>query len=97
MIYHVVGMVSSMFQSADHRGLTALHIAAKYNCMEIAEMLIQHGAQIITKDDTGLTPMHIACMEGNDGIQKILLEHAANDKERKIVSLRFTFPKCMVR
>ncbi|EAX94788.1 ankyrin repeat protein, putative [Trichomonas vaginalis G3] len=57
---------------------TGLHIAARYNCVEIAEFLISHGAKINKKKSEGGTPLHYAAQYNNKEIAEFLISHGAN-------------------
>jgi hypothetical protein len=56
-------------------GLTPLHLASEYGKIEIARLLIEHGASVEAKDDQGKTPLDVAL--GDDEMIKLLLEHSA--------------------
>ena len=58
-------------------GMTPLHVAAKYNNLEGAKMLIEAGAKIMPKDDTGKTPLDYA--ESTEMI-KLLKSYGAKEK-----------------
>ncbi|EAY01266.1 hypothetical protein TVAG_027340 [Trichomonas vaginalis G3] len=63
-------------------GKTALHIAAKNNRKEIAEVLILHGANINEKDEFGETALHIAAWKDSKEIAEFLISHGANINEK---------------
>ncbi|XP_063676952.1 transient receptor potential cation channel subfamily A member 1-like [Bolinopsis microptera] len=44
----------------DGEGFTALHYAARYNNVDVMELLIEHGADVNVKDEDGQTPLHHA-------------------------------------
>ena len=56
---------------------TVLHQAAEQDKQEIADYLIQHRAEVDTKNDNGLTPLHIAASYNSVEVAKLLLEHRA--------------------
>ena len=51
--------------------MTALHMAASHNEVEIVRMLIAQHAELRCTDEEYATPLHYACMEG--GIQVVQL------------------------
>lgn len=57
---------------------TPLHIASRLGNVDIAMLLLQHGADVdaVTKDS--YTPLHIAAKEGQDEVAAVLLEHGAS-------------------
>lgn len=55
-----------------------MHYAAQENQVEIAQLLIQHGANVNELDDEGQTPLFIAAEEGNDSFAELLLQHGAD-------------------
>ncbi|WP_221179581.1 ankyrin repeat domain-containing protein [Candidatus Cardinium hertigii] len=57
---------------------TALHIAATYGQTNVAELLIDSGANIEAKDEDGYTALHLAAIYGQYDIAKLLLEKGAN-------------------
>lgn len=68
---------------------TPLHLAATYDHLHIAEVLLDEGAdpQCVSNDRT--TPLHEACLEGNTGIVTVLLEKSeekfGRDYSRKLL------------
>lgn len=58
--------------------VTPLHRAALANRAEVAERLIEHGADVNATATDGGTPLHAAAFLGNKEVVAILLEHGAN-------------------
>ena len=56
---------------------TVLHEAAEQDKQEIADYLIQHGAEVNTKDSNGETPLYVAARVNSVEVAKLLLEHGA--------------------
>ena len=50
----------------DENGATALHHAAANNRLEIADLLLDHGAENAIRDDNGRTPRAVAMSAGHD-------------------------------
>src|SRR5438046_3013381 len=46
-------------------GTTALHWAANWDDVRIANILIGAGANVNAKDESGITPLALACSKGN--------------------------------
>jgi cytohesin len=59
-------------------GFTPLHYAAMYGRHEIAELLLERGADPNIQDNDGDTPLHLAAANGYSEIVKLLLEHGAD-------------------
>lgn len=57
---------------------TALHEAAQMNRAEIAELLLQNGAEANGVGINGYSPLHLAARSGCDDVIKVLLAHKAN-------------------
>jgi ankyrin repeat protein len=60
------------------RGSTLLMIAAHWNQMELAKILISHHADVNAKDDDGITALMEAAGNGHLEMVKLLLEHGAD-------------------
>ena len=71
---------------------TALHLAAKGNHTDVAQVLIDAGADIDAVNNFGCSPLHSACASGALSIVKMLVRagaevHATNDKGRTCLHL----------
>ncbi|XP_031416703.1 poly [ADP-ribose] polymerase tankyrase-2 isoform X2 [Clupea harengus] len=54
------------------RHSTPLHLAAGYNNLEVAEYLLEHGADVNSQDKGGLIPLHNAASYGADDVRALL-------------------------
>lgn len=64
---------------ASHKdGVTALHMAAEFNHLEIMKLLLGHGAAVDQPDINKLTPLHRATMADNNVAAQILLQWGAD-------------------
>ncbi|XP_014663274.1 PREDICTED: tankyrase-1-like [Priapulus caudatus] len=59
------------------RNSTPLHLAAGYNNYEVAEHLLERGADVNAQDKGGLIPLHNASSYGHVDIAALLIKHAA--------------------
>ncbi|EAY19812.1 ankyrin repeat protein, putative [Trichomonas vaginalis G3] len=64
------------------KGMTALHLASINNMIEIAEMLISHGADINAKDLDGCTPLHLASKKNMFEMAEMLILNGADIESR---------------
>ena len=60
------------------KGLTPLHIAAKYGHIKVARLLLQKGADSNVQGKNGLTPLHVATHYNHVNVALLLLEHGAS-------------------
>ncbi|MCP9262962.1 Poly [ADP-ribose] polymerase [Dirofilaria immitis] len=56
---------------------TPLHLAAGYNNLEVAQFLLENGAEVNLKDKGGLIPLHNASSFGHLEIASLLIEFGA--------------------
>jgi hypothetical protein len=64
-------------QDPDKSRLTPLHRALQEGWIDIARLLVEHGASVEVEDDKGRTPLDVASGEHRDEIMTFLLEHRA--------------------
>ena len=57
------------------RNSTPLHLAAGYNNLEVAEFLLENGADVNAQDKGGLIPLHNASSYGHLDIAALLIRH----------------------
>ena len=60
---------------AIYSGNAPLHRESQSGRVEIARLLVEHGADVEVQDDLGRTPLDVATNEQHDEIIKLLLEH----------------------
>ncbi len=58
------------------RNSTPLHLAAGYNNLEVAEFLLENGADVNAQDKGGLIPLHNASSYGHLDIAALLIRHS---------------------
>ena len=56
-------------------GRAPLHLAAKFNHIEIAKELLLHGAKLDREDIMGKSPIYMAASSGHADMLKVFLEH----------------------
>ncbi|KAF9928154.1 hypothetical protein FBU30_002610 [Linnemannia zychae] len=66
------------FQSVS-RNLSALHLAASYNHIDLCRFLVQNGANVNLTDLEGWTPMHCAAAEGHVEVFEFLARETDAD------------------
>src|SRR6266850_1494335 len=57
---------------------TPLHLASSRGYVEVAGLLVKHGADATAKDNEGSTPLHLAVREGNVNLARLLVGHGAD-------------------
>ncbi|XP_065348135.1 poly [ADP-ribose] polymerase tankyrase [Cloeon dipterum] len=62
-------------RDAQGRNSTPLHLAAGYNNMEVAEYLLEQGADVNAQDKGGLIPLHNASSYGHLDIAALLIKY----------------------
>ncbi|XP_053307185.1 poly [ADP-ribose] polymerase tankyrase-2 isoform X1 [Spea bombifrons] len=60
------------------RHSTPLHLAAGYNNLEVAEYLLEHGADVNAQDKGGLIPLHNAASYGHVDVAALLIKYSAS-------------------
>lgn len=65
-------LIGTDVNSKDDKGNTALHFAAKYDCIEAVQILINRKADLNAKNAKGLTPLHIAVLANSFEVLKLL-------------------------
>ena len=81
-----LSLVSSLLASGaeldvhDDLGYTPLHYAAKHDHYKIAELLINHGADVNANDEEriGETPLAVAVRSASPGLVELLLQKGAD-------------------
>ncbi|XP_077592589.1 protein phosphatase 1 regulatory subunit 16A [Stigmatopora nigra] len=64
--------------SQDDNGTTLLHIASANGYLSVAELLLEHKAQVELKDCDGWTPLHAASCWGQIQMVELLVAHEAS-------------------
>ncbi len=69
-------------QTADARGITPLHLAAKHGHRNMVEVLLERVSAVNLKSQDGITPLSIAVQEGRRELVALLLEKGAQVQEQ---------------
>lgn len=59
-------------------GMTALHWAAHHDSLELADKLLERGANASAQNRYGITPLYLACVNGNGQLVEKLLNSGAD-------------------
>ena len=74
------------FENFKRRGQVPLYFAAYMNSVEMAKLLIEHGANVNVRDKKGRRPIHSAAGQNSLEVAKLLTEHrtdvSARDNDR---------------
>src|SRR5690606_9394573 len=80
--YQRVATAESRSKSLDRGGFTPLMYAARENCGECADMLLEAGADVNLPDPAGVPPLLIAMMNGNWDIANGIVAERAHARRR---------------
>lgn len=69
--------LKQLLNSKDSQGNTVLHMAALNNNVKIAELCLDHGADVNTMKSKETTPLHIAAAKGNLEMAELLTSRGA--------------------
>ena len=70
-------IVESCDIEATDKGQQAIHVAAGQGHVDIARLLLQHGASVSARDHDGRMPLHLAAFHGHTDMLELLLDHGA--------------------
>jgi ankyrin repeat protein len=76
--YQRVVTAESRAKALDRGGLTPLLYAARENCVECVDILLQHGADLNLGDPSEVVPLSVAMLNANWDIAKRLVEAGAD-------------------
>jgi ankyrin repeat protein len=65
-------------------GTCAIHWAAYSGRIDILELLLQHGADVVHRDGYGFTPLHWACRRGRKEATHFLIDRGADIEEQTL-------------
>ncbi len=68
-------------KNLDSGGFTPLLYAARENCLECVDVLLEHGADIDRPDPDGVSPLNLAIMNANWDLAKKLIDAGADVNE----------------
>lgn len=64
------------FQDRDAAGATALHLAARFSCVEVIKWLLSVGGVAKVETNCGAVPAHYAAANGDLTCMKLLIQEA---------------------
>ena len=70
----------------NEKGVTPLHVAAKFGKNDIARLLLKKVTNKIPKDGVGRTPLHYSAWNGQEEVSKILI-NSTNENNKNLVNL----------
>lgn len=70
--------IKLQLQGKNAKGRAPLHLAARKDMPEIAQLLLKNGADPDVRDMDGWTPLHHGCFNGNSMVVRALLQGGAN-------------------
>jgi len=75
-------------------GRTALYFACENGHLEVARLLLDHGADTQQATKSGSTPLHSACEQGHEEVARLLLDRGANKEKASIRGCTPLFYAC---
>ena len=60
------------------RSMSQLHLTAHFGLEHTVATLLEHGENILARDDLGATALHRAAQAGQENVVQLLLEHGAD-------------------
>jgi len=57
---------------------TPLHLTSRVGHIDVARLLIEHGADVAAQSEHGTTPLHLASFGGHVGLSRLLIEYGAD-------------------
>ncbi|MEW5851213.1 MAG: ankyrin repeat domain-containing protein [Myxococcota bacterium] len=81
----LVGKDASLVKAVSPDGFTALHFAAFFGRAAVAEVLLQHGADVhaVARNPMQVQPLHSAASAGHRAVMEVLLKAGANVNARQ--------------
>lgn len=70
-------MANTDVDVATTSGHSCIAVAAERGDLELAQLLMFHGADVNAADDQGITPLHLACRNGHRKLSESLLKAGA--------------------
>ena len=82
-LYNVAKVLAAEHpQDVNSRGFigeeTPLHLTSQVGHVDLARLLIEHGANVAAQSEDGTTPLHVASGEGHVDLARFLIEHGAD-------------------
>src|SRR6267142_601009 len=74
----VTGQSQDLNSRRFNDGSTPLHLVLREGHVEVAQFLVEHGADATAQDKDGWTPLHRASSEGHIELAKFLIQHGAD-------------------
>ena len=69
------------------RGVAPLHLACRHGHVQVARLLVDHGADPNLLSKAGLTPFHLAARHGHEAVVELLLDKGGLYSVVKVAAL----------